>query len=212
MPPLRADKETARRILRAVRRVEQEPRRKERKRRRVIPPATMNDKILFLPLNDEANYVLPQYLASTAYGYEMTVHATNLANFDTDVELPIIDYYGSIALPGQKLQCRYSDALEAYTPFPFGQNAMQFARTYKPIPAGGSVSGDDIFFTGYDGNQTNGDLIELSELVNDEVFFPHAHSNIDIEASESAPLEIIVYLFNAAGGVEVRIIGRACNP
>jgi len=211
MPQLHADRETARRILRAVRRVEQEPRRYERKRRRAIPGgAAVPDKILYLPLEDTTNYVLPQDLAGTAYGFEWSPHDTNLTNIDTATEYDIIDYYGSIALPGQKLQCRFNSALNAYTPIPFGQNAWQLAKTHKLIPAGGSVDGTGIFLLGSSGGIILNEIVEVSDFVNDEVFFDHAHSDEDIDGTDDAPVDIILYLSHENGGALLRVMGRAC--
>lgn len=206
MGRLPADQETAKRILRAVRRIEQEPRRKERKRRRVIPPAAgAADKILYLPSDDIENYVLPQKLNSTAYGLEWTPSLTNYFNFGED-ELPIIDYFHSIALPGQWLACRYNATLEAYTPFPSGQNAIQKARTYKTIEANSITTGDNIWLMLHDANEQ--EVFEISDMNNDAVAFEWATSGVDIEASESEPIEIWLYLMS--GGWQV--IGRACNP
>lgn len=205
MGKLHADEGTARRILRAVRRVEQEPRRKERKRRRIIPPAAgAPDKILYLPPQDTTNYVLPQKLDSTAYGYEWTPSLTDYFNFG-DEQLTIIDYFHSIALPGQWLMCRYNAALEAYTPMPSGQNAIQKARTYKTIEANSITSGDDIWIMAHDADET--EVFEVSDMNNDAVAFEWATSGTDIEATESEPVEIWLYLMS--GGWQV--IGRACN-
>lgn len=210
MPRLEASENVAQRILRAVRRVEQMPHRKERKRRRVIPPAPGTpDKTLYLPLEDLDNYVLPQDLNGTGYGFEWTPHATNLSNIDTSVELPIIDYYGSIGLPGQKLVCRHNAVLEAYTPIPYGQNAWQLARTYKTISAGDIPTGNDIFLLA---GASFDEIVEVSDFVNDNVRFDHCHSNVDIVASPSEPADIILMLMNVDGGAELRIMGRACNP
>ncbi len=172
--------------------------------------SSSSSKILYLPLNDSSNYMLPQ-LANSCYGYEWTVSASLLSNLDTGTSYTIKDYYGSIALPGQKVWCQFSTTLNAWTPIPFGQNALQLVRTYKTIPAGETVNGDDMFFVGLEGGVITGDLFECSELVNDEFFFDWAHSNVNIEADNGNPAELFVYLFHENGGCHWRIIGRSCN-
>lgn len=206
MPKLHAEKTVAERILRAVRRVELEPRRKERKRRRVLPGGLATTfKTLYLPSDILTNYVLPQKLDSTAYGFEWTPSLTDYFNFG-DEQLTIIDYFNSIALPGQWLTCEYSTALEAWTPIPGGQNAIQKARTYKTIEANTITTGDDVWIMAHEANEA--ELFEISDMNNDAVSFEWATSGEDIIADQNEPAEIWLYLMS--GGWQV--IGRACNP
>lgn len=165
-------------------------------------------KTLYLPLEMLDNYVLPQDLEGTAIGYEWTPHATNLTNIDTGTEYDIVDYFGSIGLPGQKLICEYNATLSKWIPIPFGQNgALIRARTYKPIPANSSVDGSDIWLLA--GFQ---EIVEVVDFPNDQVRFDHAHSDTDIEGTESKPLDIYLSLQNVDGGAELWVVGRACNP
>lgn len=178
-----------------------------------VSSSGVTSKILYLPLQMESNYVLPQdFETGTAVGYEWSISATNYSNIDFDTEYDIKDYYGSIGLPGQTLTCVFNSTLNAWTPMPPGQNALQLARTYKTIPANSTVTGDDIFLCGFDGTNINGDILEMSNLVNDTLTYDHATSGTDIEGTLSDPVEILIYLFHTGNGAEWRVIGRACNP
>lgn len=166
-------------------------------------------KTLFLAEQTPLNYVLPQDLNADCIGYEWTPHATNLTNIDWTTEYEIVDYFGSMGLAGQKLLCEYNATLAKWIPIPYGQNAMQLARTYKPIQAGSSVDGSDIWFLA---GVPFVEIVEASSLVNDQIRFDHAHSNTDINGTDADPIDIILQLFHVDGGCEFRVIGRACNP
>lgn len=173
--------------------------------------ATTPTKTLYLPLEDTDNYLLPQ-LGNSCYGYEWTISATSLTNLDTGTSYTIKDYYGTLALPGQKVFCTYSATLSAWVPIPFGQNPLHTIRVYKSIPAYSTVNGDDIWFAGSIGGLLLGDLLEGSALVNDEFEYGWGSSGQDIEADQGNPVECYAYLFHENGGSQWRIIGRACNP
>jgi hypothetical protein len=175
-----------------------------------VPTATLPTIIVYIPYSSPP--LLPQDLNSEAYGYLWTPHASIYDNIDTSQPYELADYFGSIGLPGSKLQVQFDSALNKYIPYPPNQNSIQLARTYKRIEPNTTVSGDDIYFVAPSPNDLYDDVVELSELLNAQVIYEWTTSNEPIEASESQPAEIWLALIHEGGGCNWRIIGRACNP
>lgn len=173
---------------------------------------TSSFKTLFLPETMPTNYVLPHdFEDGTAVGFEWSISATNYINIDFDTEYSIKDYYGSVALPGQKLYCQFNTTLNAWTPIPFGQNAWQMGRTYKTIDTTGAITGDDIWLCAFDGTFFTGDIVEVSDT-GMSVTYDHATSGQAIEGTTSSPVDIILYLSHESGGTIWRVYGKECNP
>ena len=175
----------------------------------ILPSTDSPDLILDFPATDTDNFLLPGDITGTAYAHRRSINANDYFQVDTSEELVVKDMISySCFLPGQWGTFKYSSVLNAYIPWPFGQNRIQRAKTYRDIAVGETSSGNDVFLV----NEQGENVVEFSEGIYN-IQYNHATSEIPIEASQDDPREFWVMLTNeAGGGVIWNVLVPECNP